>query len=245
MKKSAILFFIPLLFALSCSKEKKCDCLKSTGDIITEIRTVSPFNQIQIEDKINVFLKQDTFYSVKVEAGENLLSDIITEVSDSILEIRNDNKCNWIRSYKPEINVYITFKDLWHIKYLKGTGKVISEDTIHTHHFELDDFEGTGSLNFLVHADETFFKLHTGPADLKVSGVTNYNYLYTAGNGPADLSNLKASVVDVDSKSTANDYVWAVNEINASIGYVGSVYYKGSPSIITHNYTGSGRLIPF
>lgn len=243
--KKVILFLIILVFIDSCSKEKRCDCLKSTGAVITEERTVTPFNQIKIEDKINLFLKQDTFYSVKVEAGENLLYDIITEVNDSMLEIRNNNHCNWVRSYKPEINVYVTFKNIWHLIYLKGAGKVITEDTIRTDSFRLDNLEGTGSLNFFINADETFFILHTGPADLTVKGKTNYSYLYTAGNGPTDMTEYNSKIVCITSKSTADSYVWVTDEIDVWIDYVGNIYYKGNPSVITHNYTGSGRLIPF
>jgi hypothetical protein len=237
--------FLVLMIFVSCSKEKQCDCLKSTGNIITEERSVLPFNQIKIEDKINLFLKQDTFYSVKVEAGENLLSDIVSEVNDSILEIRNENRCNWIRSFKPEINVYVTFTDIWHLIYEKGAGTVITEDTIFTDYFQLDDREGTGSLSFLLHTEKSWFNLHTGPADLTVKGISPVCYLFSAGNGPADLRYFKTSATYLTSKSTSDCYIWATDELDVWIDYIGNVYYTGNPSNISHNYTGSGRLISF
>ncbi|MFH0865167.1 MAG: DUF2807 domain-containing protein [Bacteroidota bacterium] len=243
--RKLIQIFLLIIIIASCSKEKQCDCLKSTGDIITEERPVAPFTEIKIEDKINLFLKQDSFYSVRVEAGENLLSDIITEVNDSVLEIRNDNSCNWVRSYKPAINVYVTFIDIWHFMYEKGAGTVIAEDTIFTEYFQLDDFNGTGSINFLLHTDFSWFNLHTGPADLTVKGVSDVCYLYSAGNGPADLRYFKTKGTYMTNKSTADCYVWTTDEIDAWIDYVGNVYYTGSPGKITYKYTGSGRLIPF
>lgn len=246
MKRSYYLIIITLTFVLlSCSKEKSCDCLNSTGDIVTEERSVMPFNQIKIEDKINLFLKQDTFYSIKVEAGENLLSEIITEVNDSILEIRNDNKCNWVRSFKPEINVYATFTDIWHLMYYKCSGNVIMQDTVNVDFFQLDDFDGTGSLNFLLHTKTSWLNIHTGPADLNVKGVSDLNYLYVCGNGPSDLRDFKTNLAYITCKSTADNYVWVRDEMEVWIDYIGNVYYTGNPDKIKYNYTGSGRLIPF
>jgi hypothetical protein len=244
MKKHSYIFLL-LILMVSCSKEKKCDCLKSTGDIVTEERVTLPFNQIRIKDKINLFLKQDTFYSIKVEAGENLLPDIITEVNDSILEIRNENRCNWVRSYKPEINVYVTFQNLWHLMYDKCAGDVVMLDTVHVGIFQLDDMEGSGSLNFMLHTDVSWFNLHTGPADLTVKGVSDVCYLYTCGNGPSDLSDFKTNLAYITSKSTADSRVWVRKEMDVWIDYIGNVYYTGSPYKITYNYTGSGRLIAF
>lgn len=244
MRKTFYIILTFLVF-ISCSKEKRCDCLKSTGDIITEERSVAPFSQIKIEDKINLFLKQDSFNSVRVEAGENLLSDIITEVNGSVLEIRNNNRCNWVRSYKPTINVYVTFTDIWHFIYYKGAGTVITEDTVFTDYFQLDDFEGTGNINFLLHTDISWFNLHTGPADLTVKGVSDVCYLYSAGNGPSDLKYFKTNLAYITSKSTADSYVWVKGEMDVWIDYIGNVYYTGNPTKITYNYTGSGRLILF
>ncbi|HNW97353.1 MAG TPA: DUF2807 domain-containing protein [Bacteroidales bacterium] len=240
-----LMLSITLILFTTCTKEKRCDCLKSTGDIVTEERTVAEFSQVRLESKINLFLKQDTFNSIKIEAGENLLPDIYTNVEDSVLVIRNDNHCNWVRSYKPKINVYLTFKDFWHFIYYKGAGTVITEDTIYTNFFQLDDNEGTGSLNFLLHTNTSWFNIHTGPADLTVKGVSGLNYLYTCGNGPADLRDFKTNLTYLTSKATANDYIWVTGELDAWIDYTGNVYYSGNPSKITYNYTGSGRLIPF
>ena len=77
-----------------------CDCLKSTGDIIKEQRFVKDFTTLVVHDNIFVTLTQDTENSLEVEAGENLLSLIKTDVDGGTLTITNDNSCNWVLSYK-------------------------------------------------------------------------------------------------------------------------------------------------
>ena len=97
MEKKNYIFYPFLLFVflfLSCHNENKCDCLKSTGDIITEARSISGFNKISVEDNINLFITEDSAFSLTVEAGSNLMNFIKTDVTDSCLYLQNKNKCN-------------------------------------------------------------------------------------------------------------------------------------------------------
>ena len=62
---------------------------------------------------VNLYLRQANENKLVLESGTNLMAKIITEVnSNGVLEIRNENQCNWVRSYDKPINVYLEFKDL-------------------------------------------------------------------------------------------------------------------------------------
>ena len=56
-----IVFFISALVLLfsACKKENRCDCIKRTGDIISEVRTVKAFDRLQVEQNVNVFITED------------------------------------------------------------------------------------------------------------------------------------------------------------------------------------------
>jgi hypothetical protein len=105
MRKKIIKYSIMTisLFSLSCNKENRCDCFKSTGDITSESRNISDFKKIILEDNINLYITPDTIYSLTIEAGAHLLKSIKTEVTDSCLILKNENKCNWVRNYKDKI----------------------------------------------------------------------------------------------------------------------------------------------
>ena len=74
------------------------DCFKSTGKIVDEYRAVQQFNEIQVMNNINLFITYDTIQEIRVEAGKNLVNLIKTDVNNNRLIIKNNNKCNWIRS---------------------------------------------------------------------------------------------------------------------------------------------------
>src|SRR6266498_3690513 len=99
--QSAISRFVKVLFVV-CSLAGlgacgKGICIQGTGDITTETRTVAPFTEINLYNRVNVILTQDTMNLVQVETGRHLLSGIETSVSDNGLTIADNNTCNWAR----------------------------------------------------------------------------------------------------------------------------------------------------
>jgi hypothetical protein len=100
-------FFIISLLLLSCSKEKTFDCVKSTGAVVKEERSFEDFDELLVEDNINIILVQNIPGKVVLEAGKNLLPKIgITKIG-RVLTVRNNNTCNWVRNYKVPVNVYV------------------------------------------------------------------------------------------------------------------------------------------
>ena len=243
--KTNILFALAILLHLSCKKENLCDCLKGTGEIVTEERVLTDFNKIYIEDDINLVLQEDTQNFLNVEAGENLIKLIKTEIKDSCLYLRNDNKCNWMRSFKNKVNVSLHYKKLEYITYFKASGNVSNNGTLHSSFLQVDDYNGSGKITLNVDVQTSHYSLHTGPADIFISGNTDIAYLYSAGNGVADLRNMTAGGMYMNNKSTNSCYVNATNTLEVEIGYIGDVYYTGDPPNVKLVTTGSGKLIKF
>ena len=69
---------------LSCEKLFVDDCFKSTGEITIERRESSDFENIILEDNINLILTQGNECAIMVEAGKNLLESIKTDISGGI-----------------------------------------------------------------------------------------------------------------------------------------------------------------
>lgn len=239
------LFIITFFSFTGCNKENGCDCFKGTGDITTEQRISEPFNSISLEDNINLYITRDSAYSLTVEAGEKLLPEITSEVKNGCLYLKNENKCNWVRSFKNEINVYLKCRKLYGILYDRASGDIFTADTLHTDSFRFDSHNGTGTINLILDAGTTKFNLHTGPADLNVKGKAGVNYLYSIANGRANLGEFITDITFMNSKSTNNCYVNVRALLDVEIGYIGDVYYTGNPNIVKQNITGKGKLIKF
>src|SRR5262245_51383068 len=128
----SVTFFLVAIFFSGCEKENMCDCLKSTGKIITEKRPLAEFSQLEVRKNVSVTLYKDTVNYAEVEAGENLIALVRTEISDGILKITNDNVCNWVRSYKKEIHVNLHFKELSYVRHY-GSKEISSNNTWKNH----------------------------------------------------------------------------------------------------------------
>lgn len=236
---SAIFFFIVIS---SCKKENRCDCFKGTGKVITEIRTPADFTRIDLHDNINLIITQDSINKISVEGGEKLLPNLQTEFADNRLIIKNNNKCNWVRSYKNKFNVYVSAKSLKRIEYF-GSGNITSTNTLVPDTLEINCWNASGKINIIANTHNNYLKIHTGSTDLYVSGNTNDNFLYNTSNGFAHIENLHTNNNIVVSNSTGDCYVNADQTLDVTIKYIGNVYYYGNPSTIKTNITGEGRLI--
>lgn len=219
-----------------------CDCIKSTGTVKKEYRKVENFNILHIEDNININLTEDSLIDeITIEAGENLIPLISTIVGNEILTLKNNNKCNWVRSYKKEINISVPVKNLKNI-IAYGSGNIKSTNTLIVDTLTIELWNSS-HIEIAIDAAASYSVLHVGVGDIILKGNTAYSYLYSAGNGWAYLDNLISGSSEIDHRGTGNCFVNAQTELRASIRSIGDVYYQGNPSSITSSITGKGNLI--
>lgn len=235
-----ILFFavVPLSMA-ACGKGI---CLQGTGEIATETRTIAPFKEIALYNRVNVILTQDTVNQIQVEAGRHLLSGIETTVADNVLTIADKNTCNWARDLDNRINVYIHTNNLQKITYY-GSGDVTSTNTLQAEKITIDSWEGVGSFKLNMNVINCDVILRQNNADVTLSGHCDSAYVYQGDQGKADLRNLVCREVWVDHKGVYDTYVYATEGILANIFYKGNVYVRGNPGKKDITTTNSGKLI--
>lgn len=217
-----------------------CDCIKRTGDETGVTRAMNPFDKILVEDKVDVYLEEDSVYSVRVEGGKNVITLIKTEVENGTLRIRNDNKCNFMRSYKKKISVYIKtprYREITH----NGVGNVyctrpLKSDTLTYHVFNSGDLYLDVDNTYLIGGNN-------GMGDVIASGKTNYHLVYCHGEGWVNAKNLQTETSDLVLLTSGLTYVNASNSLIVLIERTGDVYYNGDPPVIDLKRNGSGQLI--
>ncbi|HQW58476.1 MAG TPA: DUF2807 domain-containing protein, partial [Gammaproteobacteria bacterium] len=109
--KQLFLLFISLV-QMACNKESAPDFVQTTGELTQVERTTAEFNEIELNNSIDLVLTQDTVNRIIVEAGRNLIPDILTDVNNGKMVIKNSNKFNFLRSYKKKIRVLVHYKKL-------------------------------------------------------------------------------------------------------------------------------------
>jgi hypothetical protein len=241
IKSLPALIVIALLLA-SCNKDNGV-CVSSTGKVVQRERPALPFNRLAINDNINVFLTQDSALNkIVVEAGENLIDGITTEIDSGRLVLKNENSCNWLRSFNVPVNVYITFTQLDSIS-TRAAGNITFTNAWTTYSAYLEVVEGAGDLNIKLNTYRSYFMVFYGTTDLNITGVSEVATLISYGFGPVHAEDLDTKFTYVSCYSSNDMFVSSSLDLEVKIGNIGNVYYRGNPATIVTEYYSSGRLI--
>lgn len=217
-----------------------CDCIKRTGEIVTETRELPSFDRILLLDNVNVYLTEDTVQKVTVEAGENLIDLVKTEVVDGEIRIMNKNRCNWARSYKPQIYVRIHMPGVrWIVS--DGVGFIQSTNTITSP--ELDyRLMNLGDIRLKVNNSSVMGHMH-GAGDVYLEGEANHHACHIVGNGFINAKDLKTNYTWMYTNTSGNIEITVNDLLQVTIDGSGDVLYRGEPDKVEPIIRGTGRLI--
>lgn len=239
MKKILGIFILISFFLNSCNKENQFDCFKSTGKEVSEIRDLPSFNQITLENQINLNISQGANFNVEVIAGKNIIKNILTKVKNGILTIENNNKCNFVRGYKRVITVNVTVP---FIKLVQNNGvgvmtfdKNFHQDTISIKAESSGDIILNGTYNEIISSSH-------GNGDIYLNGICNTLFVYSNGTNYLHAENLTAKdYLFVETLSIGDCYVNlnSCQKFDYNIWSDGNIYYKGSA--VSFHSVGEGR----
>jgi hypothetical protein len=235
-----------LSIALSgCAKENMGDCFTSTGPWTMEQRSVPDFSIIKLNDRIDLVITQDSLAeapTVTVEAGRNILPNVVTELRDGLLYIGNGMRCNWVRDLKERPLVRVTVRALDEIVY-SGVGDVSATTPIRGSTFRLEQWDGHGTVRLELDVDTCWIGMHTGVGDAVITGRTHTAWYYTANFAHIDGQGLGARVVLLNNSGSGDIRCRASEALFAQVRNVGDVYYSGDPPVLDAVVLGPGRLV--
>lgn len=231
---------IASMTGISCRKENMCDCIKRTGDIVTETRELPAFDRILLEDNVNVYITQDSIQKVTVEAGDNLVDMIETEVVNGEIRITNKNRCNWARSYKPQIYVHLHMPEIkWIVS--DGVGFIKSTNTITTPVFDYR-LISLGDIHLKVNSSSVRGHMH-GAGDVYLEGRAEHHACHIVGNGFINAGDLETGYTWIYTNTSGNIYVKVTGLLQVTLDGAGDIIYTGEPNTIDKLIRGTGKLI--
>lgn len=239
MKYFYLFIIIVSGFISSCKKENMKDCIKSTGDIITEVRDFAPFDSILVQNNVTLFLRHDSVESIVVEAGKNLVPLIETSISNKKLILRNKNKCNFMRTYDSPIHITVSVPDIKHIQ-LTGSGDINSLNALKWKRARIVN-SGIGDINLELDGGHIYTQIY-GSGGIHLSGKADVFEIYSTGNCFMICENLITGYTYLYSNTTGYIYVHAEKELGATIAGSGDVFYSGNPELKDIKISGKGKL---
>lgn len=232
------------LVVFGCKKSEDRNCFKSTGGLSVRDVELDDFGRVFLGPHLKYVFIQDTVNRLEVVGGKNIINFVETTYEGDLLNIKNINKCNFLRSYDKKMTVYIHFKDLYNITF-EGTEEVTCKSTLNLNDVVLTIRDGAGEFNLSINANSLQAIVTHGWGNFNFDGNVNYLKLDVNSNGFGNTNALKVSdSVLVISKSVETVKVNADNcLLRAENSAAGDIWYVGNPTQIIHHNNGEGSLL--
>ena len=229
----AVLIGILAVTAASC--KWTIGVVRGSGDIESEEREVSGFNEIEFTGIGNLIIEQGDEESLVVEADDNIIGLIETEVRGDELYIGFRRGANIVPT--SNVKFYLIVKELDRID-LSGVGDIDCDE------FETDDLKfnisGSGDIDFEIIAESIETKV-SGLGDIDLSGKVDFHRVQISGSGKYGAEELKSKDCEIEISGLGSATVSASDNLDIEINGAGNVYYKGDPHVSQH-ISGLGRI---
>jgi hypothetical protein len=210
--------------------------IKGNGEVVSEDRTInSNFNEIKVQQGIQVFLTQGNSTELKVEADENIIDLLITEVKDNELKIYFEKNVNKAKSR----NVYLTANEISKIRTSSGA-MIKTENTLETNTLELDSSSGS-SIKVTVNANEISSSSSSG-ANINVYGKAKLFSASASSGSSIDADKLETINTTAKVSSGANIDVNVSGKLVAKASSGGSIDYEGNPTEVNKDTSSGGSV---
>lgn len=213
--------------------------IEGNGKMTTETRNVSDYDQVALLGSMKVELVKGREGKLKVEAEENLLKYILTEVDGDKLKISVEEGYNLDPSRNYEIKITVPFESI-DAAILTGSGDIFSSDEIKAENFEIK-LTGSGDIKLPLTAKNVRASI-TGSGDIELRGSAKDFECKVTGSGDISAFDFKSENVNATVTGSGDIQVYASEEIRAKIPGSGDIEYKGNPKKEDFRTMGSGDI---
>ena len=191
--------------------------LAGSGVRKTERRDLKPFKAIDAKGAYEITVACQKPASFEIEADDNILPLIKTDVHDGVLTVTNDESYNSTKAVTLRISV-------------PELNEVISR--------------GTGEIKISDAAGEKLRLESMGAASFDASGKVKSVEISSTGAGKIDATSLQAEKAKVDVTGAASVDVYASDQLDVKVSGAGSVEYSGNPKTVNKSVAGIGSVSP-
>jgi hypothetical protein len=210
---------------------------RGTGNFVKEDRAVSNFSKLDIGGAFKVYLSQGDQEKLTVEADQDELKEIITEVVGNKLKIYTDS--DW-GSRLHEMTIYLTFKNLDYIDF-SGAVEVKGEGLLNFTDLNMD-ISGAAEIEMAMKADK-FDAEFSGASEIDFSGNCKSGYLELSGASEFDAQDLEFQDLSIEVSGASEAKVWATGTLSIDASGASDIRYKGSPKV-TVDESGASSVKP-
>jgi hypothetical protein len=254
MKPSLSILSVAIIAALLCG----CGLVQGSGNIVSESRAVSGFTQVALEGSGDLTISQGDAEGLIIEADDNLLPYIETEVRDGTLHIGFKTPSPIIPWPTQTIQYHLSMRTIEAVK-LYGSGDIRSESIeagdikfiiagsgdISIGELEADtvgtSISGSGTLRIDQVTAESISATISGSGKFFLAGQVTEQQIAVSGSGDYKAFDLESQTVSLSISGSGDIELWVTDSLDIQISGSGDVRYYGSPAS-SQKVSGSGNI---
>ena len=217
---TSVLISVAALF-FGCSKNETVvgsNSIVGSGRLVSEQRNVGAFTGIQVTNFANVFVKQDTVQSLRIESDDNIMSLVATSVQNGVLVVGlKEGSYNNVT-----VNVYASMSS---VRWLELIGA------------------GDCQTVSPIHADTIVCRIK-GAGTITLAGTASQEMVEIIGAGNVHNFDLVSSRCVASISGTGNIDVNVTQQLDATISGTGVITYDGHPPTVNQTVVGIGSIRP-
>lgn len=235
---------------------------EAAAERITESRDVADFQAIEFAGSGDLILTQGAEESLTIEADDDVMSSIITEVKDGVLYIHRKKFSGWhflgLFRGDDSSRYDLSFKTLESLR-LSGSGdvrashiegadfavKISGSGEIDLADLDVDSLEirvnGSGELRVRELMATSLKSRITGSGDVEIGGQVGSQEISVTGSGDHYAPDLQSETVAARIAGSGSVDVWVTDELQARVSGSGNVIYRGDPEV-NSRISGSGEV---
>lgn len=210
--------------------------IDGSGNVITQNRNISQkFTKISSSSGVNVIVEQGNPTEIEVEADDNLIDFIITEVENETLKVKIEGNINESTS----INVRVKTPIITSLESSSGS-TISSKSKLNGSSIALKSSSGS-EMNVELEYENVSCESSSG-SEIKTSGKALYLKTKSSSGSEIDARNLAANEVTSESSSGSTSIVNPIVKINAKASSGSSIDYVQKPKNVSKLESSGGSV---
>ena len=228
---SSLFLIISILFLIGCSGR-----VQGNGNVTSETRNVSGFDNVQLQTIADVVLTQSETYALTIEGEENIIAEIETAVDGNTLVIKTEPTV--IIDPTEPVTIQLSMPNIEKLS-VTGSGSLIANE-VNTNSLDLS-VTGSGDLEIDTLDAQTLAARVTGSGNIELGGEADNQDVLISGSGDFNGDGLFSETAVVAVTGSGKATVWVNNSLDASVTGSGDIDYFGDPQV-DQTVTGSGDI---
>ncbi len=210
-------------------------CTKGSGVKGIETRNLPDFTKLEVGGAFEVVLTQESSNSIRIEADDNLLALILTDIKSDVLKISTEKAL----CPKTNMKLFISAKSLQALK-AHGAVDLKTNNTISAEKFELT-MSGASDVVISLETKLLISKL-SGASELSLKGKADTHAVELSGAGEINASDFVVDKYALKLSGASECNINVQKELSVEASGASEVNYKGNPGILNKELSGAAEL---